>query len=91
MLLKFAEKNREPETKIIADELEKLDFNLKELTNKKNIYAEGGEFYFCPKDKILFSGINRNTIEGAEEVASFLNVDELITVSYTHLTLPTKA
>jgi len=80
LLLKFAEKNREPESKIIADELEKLDFKLKELPRKKNIYAEGGEFYFCPKDKILFSGINRNTIEGAEEVASFLNVDELVII-----------
>ena len=80
LLLKFAEKSREPESKIIADQLEKLDFKLKELPDKKNICAEGGEFYFCPKDKILFSGINRNTTEGAEEVATFLNVDELIII-----------
>ena len=80
LLLKFAEKNREPESQIIARQLEKLNFNLKELPNKKNIYAEGGEFYFCPKDKILFSGINRNTTEGAEEVATFLNVNELVII-----------
>ena len=80
LMLKFAEKKREAETKIVANELEKLNFNLKELPNKKNILAEGGEFYFCPKDKLLFSGVNRNTIAGAECVASFLNANELILI-----------
>ena len=80
LMLKFAEKKREPETKIVANELEKLNFNLKELPNEKNILAEGGEFYFCPKDKLLFSGIKRNTIGGAEYVASFLNANELIII-----------
>jgi N-dimethylarginine dimethylaminohydrolase len=79
-MLKFAEKKREAETEIVANELEKLNFNLKELPTKKNILAEGGEFYFCPKDKLLFSGINRNTIAGAEYVASFLNANELILI-----------
>ena len=55
LMLKFAEKKREAETEIVANELEKLNFNLKELPTKKNILAEGGEFYFCPKDKLLFS------------------------------------
>ena len=80
LMLKFAEKKREAETEIVANELEKLNFNLKELPTKKNILAEGGEFYFCPKDKLLFSGINRNTIAGAEYVASFLNANELILI-----------
>ena len=80
LMLKFAEKKREAETEIVANELEKLNFNLKELPAKKNILAEGGEFYFCPKDKLLFSGINRNTIAGAEYVASFLNANELILI-----------
>ena len=80
LMLKFAEKKREAETEIVANELEKLNFNLKELPTEKNILAEGGEFYFCPKDKLLFSGINRNTIAGAEYVASFLNANELILI-----------
>ena len=80
LMLNFAEKKREAETEIVANELEKLNFNLKELPTKKNILAEGGEFYFCPKDKLLFSGINRNTIAGAEYVASFLNANELILI-----------
>ncbi len=37
-------------------------------------------FISARKIKYFFSGINRNTIEGAEEVASFLNVDELIMI-----------
>ena len=80
LLLKFAQKNREAESTIISDYLEKLGFNIKELPNRKNIFAEGGEFYYCPEDKILFSGIKRNSIAGAEEVASFLNVNELILI-----------
>ncbi len=80
LMLKFAEKKREAETEIVANELEKLNFNLKELPTKENILAEGGEFYFCQKDKLLFSGINRNTIAGAEYVASFLNANELILI-----------
>ena len=80
LLLKFSQKNRDAESKIISDYLEKLDYNITELPNRKNMFAEGGEFYFCRNDKILFSGIKRNSIEGAEEVASFLNVNELILI-----------
>jgi N-dimethylarginine dimethylaminohydrolase len=80
LLLKFSQKNRDAETKMIAESLEKLDFNIKELPGKKNMFAEGGEFYFCPKEKLLFSGVNRNSLIGAEEVASFLGVNELIII-----------
>jgi len=80
LLLRFSQKNREAESKIIADYLEKLDYKITELPNNNNIFAEGGEFYFCQKDKLLFSGVNRNSIKGAEEVASFLNVNELIII-----------
>ena len=80
LLLKFSQKNRDAESKIISDYLEKLDYNITELPDRKNMFAEGGEFYYCRKDKILFSGIKRNSIRGAEEVASFLNVNELILI-----------
>ena len=80
LLLKFSQKNRDAESIIISDYLEKLDYNIKELPNRKNMFAEGGEFYYCPEDKILFSGIKRNSISGAEEVASFLNVNKLILI-----------
>jgi N-dimethylarginine dimethylaminohydrolase len=80
LLLKFSQKNRNAESKMISGYLEKLDFNIKELPNKKNMFAEGGEFYYCPKENLLFSGVTRNSISGAEEVASFLKVNELIIV-----------
>ena len=78
--MKFSQKNRDPESTIISDYLEKLGYNIKELPNHKNMFAEGGEFYYCPGDKILFSGIKRNSITGAEAVASFLNVNKLILI-----------
>jgi len=80
LLLKFSQKNRNAESQMISGYLEKLDFNIKELPNKKNMFAEGGEFYYCPKENLLFSGLTRNSISGAEEVASFLKVNELIIV-----------
>ena len=80
LLLKFSQTNRDAESQLISGYLEKLDFNIKELPNKKNMFAEGGEFYYCPKEKLLFSGVTRNSISGAEEVASFLKVNELIIV-----------
>ena len=80
LLLKFSQKNRDAETKMIAESLEKLDFNVKELPSKHNIFAEGGEFYYCSKEKLLFSGINRNSLSGADEVASFLGVNDLIVI-----------
>ena len=80
LLLKFSQTNRDAESQMISDYLEKLDFNIKELPNNKNMFAEGGEFYYCPKENLLFSGVTRNSISGAEEVASFLKVNELIIV-----------
>lgn len=80
LLLKFSQTNRDAESQLISGYLEKLDFNIKELPNNKNMFAEGGEFYYCPKEKLLFSGVTRNSISGAEEVASFLKVNELIIV-----------
>jgi|TARA_B110000881_G_scaffold218781_1_gene239020 N-dimethylarginine dimethylaminohydrolase len=89
LILNFSQINRQPETKLIADQLEKLDYKLEELSTKNNVFAEGGEFYFCPKDKILFSGMNRNTMKGAEEVASFLNVNQLIIIETSSFHLDT--
>ena len=80
LLLKFSQINRDAESQMISGYLEKLGFNIKELPNKKNMFAEGGEFYYCPKENLLFSGVTRNSISGAEEVASFLKVNELIIV-----------
>ena len=40
--------------------------------------ADGGEFYFCAKENILFSGIQRNTLSGINYVIETLKIDELL-------------
>ena len=61
LLLKFSQKNRDAETNMIAESLEKLDFNVKELPSKHNIFAEGGEFYYCAKENLLFTNFELGT------------------------------
>ena len=41
--------------------------------------ADGGEFYYCANNKILFSGLQRNTPEGVNFVAEELNVNKSVT------------
>ena len=79
LLLKFSQKNRDAESKIISDYLEKLDYNIKNFQIVR-ICLQREVNLLLPKDKILFSGIKRNSISGAEEVASFLNVNKLILI-----------
>ena len=49
LMLKFAEKKREAETEIVANELEKLNFNLKELPTKKIFLLKVESFIFVQK------------------------------------------
>ena len=48
------------------------------MPDKAGMRADGGEFYFCKKNSVLFSGLKRNTRIGVEFVAETLNVDELV-------------
>lgn len=54
LLLKFSQKNRDAETKMIAESLEKLDFNIKELPGKKKYVCRRRRILFLPKRKITF-------------------------------------
>jgi len=49
-----------------------------ELPKKPDLFAEGGEFYLCKKENILFAGNSRNSMSGIEAVAKFLGVTDLI-------------
>ena len=51
---------------------------IKEIPDLPGVRADGGEFYFCAKEKILFSGLQRNTEAGAHYVAEALNVNKMI-------------
>tara|TARA_A100000164_G_scaffold98983_2_gene86302 strand:- start:64705 stop:65670 length:966 start_codon:yes stop_codon:yes gene_type:complete len=78
VILNFRNNERKIEKKYIIPILESLELSIKYLKNKSGLYAEGGEFYFCKKDNILFSGSSRNSLLGIDEVATQLSVTEVI-------------
>ena len=78
IISKFREKARQVEADIMQIMLESMGYETKRIPNDSSATAEGGEFYYCPGDKVLFSGACRNNIEGAEWVAQEFNVDELV-------------
>lgn len=78
VILQFRNPKRKVEQQYIVPILETLELSIIYLPEKPGLFAEGGEFYFCKQDNILFSGLSRNTRSGAEAVAASLNVEELI-------------
>ncbi|RPH06870.1 MAG: hypothetical protein CBC06_000880 [bacterium TMED46] len=78
VILRAGEPQRRLENKIVKTYLESIGMDIIELPDQKGIRADGGEFYFCAKDKVLFSGLQRNTRSGANHVAEALNVKEMI-------------
>ena len=80
IILNIRQQNRVDEIPFIYKLLENLDVSIKKMPDHKGMYAEGGEFFFCEKENILFSGLNRNSIKGSEKIAEMMNVKELITI-----------
>ena len=78
IILRAGEPQRRIENKLVKKCLESLDLKIIEMPNKTGMRADGGEFYFCKKNSVLFSGIKRNTTAGAEFVAERLNINELV-------------
>tara|TARA_A100000164_G_scaffold305564_1_gene281786 strand:- start:426 stop:1304 length:879 start_codon:yes stop_codon:yes gene_type:complete len=78
VILRAGEPQRRLENKIVKTYLESIGMDIIELPDQKGIRADGGEFYFCAKDNVLFSGLQRNTRSGANHVAEALNVKEMI-------------
>ena len=78
VILQFRNPKRKVEQQYIVPILETLGLSIMYLPEKSGLFAEGGEFYFCKEDNILFSGLSRNSRSGAEAVAASLNVKELI-------------
>ena len=78
IILRAGEISRRIENRVIKDSLKSLGMKIKEIPDQPGIRADGGEFYYCAKDKILFCGIQRNTKMGANCVAEALNVNEMI-------------
>ena len=78
VILRAGEPLRRKENKVVKAYLESIGMDIIELPDQAGIRADGGEFYFCAKDKVLFSGLQRNTRLGADHVAEALNVKEMI-------------
>ena len=78
IILRAGEPQRRIENRLVKKCLESLDLKIIEMPNKTGMRADGGEFYFCKKNSVLFSGIKRNTTAGAEFVAEGLNINELV-------------
>ena len=55
VILRMKEPNRRGESKMAGQLLEKMGMEITRIPDKPGLYAEGGEFYFCPKENILFN------------------------------------
>ena len=78
IILRAGEPQSRIENRLVKRFLENLELKIVEMPDKAGMRADGGEFYFCKKNRVLFSGLKRNTSIGVEFVAERLNVNELV-------------
>lgn len=78
VLSNFSERHREPEVEIARRMLKKR--NIRTYSLSDDAFAEGGEFYYCALEEILFAGLCRNNKKGVDEVTKYLNVKKLCIV-----------
>ena len=64
IILRAGEPQRRIENRLIKRCLEHLELKIVEMPDKTGMRADGGEFYFCKKNSVLFSGLKRNTNTG---------------------------
>jgi N-dimethylarginine dimethylaminohydrolase len=74
----FRERARQMEADIMDVILNAMGYKTHRLSNSCDAYAEGGEFYYCKNENILFAGECRNNRKGSENTAALLNADQLI-------------
>ena len=89
IILRAGEPRRRIENKIVITLLEQLNVKICEMPDKPGWRADGGEFFYCAKDKILFSGLQRNSQKGVDFVAEELNVDKVVLLKGTGFHLDT--
>lgn len=78
VIARFRQKEREAEQKIIEEWLMGQNVKVHSLPDNDNHFMEGGEFYYCANENILFAGESRNSRKGNEKTADILGVEELI-------------
>ena len=89
IILRAGEPKRRIENRIVIALLEQLNVNICEMPDESGLRADGGEFFYCAKDKILFSGLQRNSQKGVDFVAEELNVDKVVLLKGTGFHLDT--
>ena len=75
--MKLSERMKEGE--YVVSSLKDLNYKVSFLDEK--CIAEGGEFFFLPKENILLAGQSRNNLRGAEQMAEKLNISNLHIIS----------
>jgi len=60
----------------VVETMEKYGYVVNYLPNQ-DCLAEGGEFFYLPKENILLAGLSRNNLKGAESMAELMGVDQL--------------
>jgi len=80
VIARFKEKERQAEEEIIEEWVSKNEINYHKLPYDKEYFVEGGEFYFCPNENILFAGSSRNNSVGNNKTAELLNVHSLVEI-----------
>ena len=80
VILRMKEPNRRGESTMAGQLLKKMGMEITRIPDRPGLYAEGGEFYFCAKENILFSGQCRNSLSGMEAVSEALNITELVII-----------
>jgi N-dimethylarginine dimethylaminohydrolase len=64
------------EGNFVVETMEKSGYMVSYLPNQ-DCLAEGGEFFYLPKENILLAGLCRNNLKGAESMAGLMGVDQL--------------
>ena len=64
------------EANFAVETMEKSGYIVSYLPNQ-DCLAEGGEFFYLPKENILLAGLCRNNLKGAESMAALMGVDQL--------------
>jgi len=80
VIARFRESQRTNEEQLIEKWLIQNQIKIHKLPYNKEYFMEGGEFYYCNNENILFAGLNRNNSIGNTKTAELLNVEELIQI-----------
>ena len=64
------------EGNFVVETMEKSGYIISYLPHQ-DCLAEGGEFFYLPKENILLAGLCRNNLKGAESMAELMGVDQL--------------